>query len=84
MYGKYWRSVVMGTTLLLAGGCATSEEWQIWRSNTSHFQSKEHYDFSMKNRSGAPTVTRQDVALAQSQNWFGKAVTVDQSQILER
>jgi hypothetical protein len=85
MYGKHWRSVVMGTALLLAGGCATAEEWQIWRSNTSHFQSKEHFDFSMKNRSGtAPNVTRQDVAMAQSQSWFGKAVTVDQGQILER
>jgi hypothetical protein len=83
MYPKHWRSVVMGTALLLAG-CATGEEWNTWRSNTSHFASKEHYDFSMKNRGGAPTVTRQDVAMAQSQNWFGKAVTVDQSQILER
>ena len=83
MYAKHWRSVVMGTALLLAG-CATGEEWNTWRSNTSHFASKEHYDFSMKNRGGAPTVTRQDVAMAQSQSWFGKAVTVDQSQILER
>lgn len=84
MYGKHWRSVVMGTALLLAGGCASSEEWQTWRSNTSHFASKEHFDFSMKNRAGAPTVTRQDVAMASSQSWFGKAVTVDQGQILER
>jgi hypothetical protein len=29
-------------------------------------------------------VTRQDVAMAQNQNWFGKAVTVNQDQILER
>ena len=84
MYGKHWRSVVMGSALLVAGGCASSEEWQTWRSNTSHFASKEHFDFSMKNRAGAPTVTRQDVAMAQSQSWFGKAVTVDQGQILER
>ena len=84
MHGKHWRSVVMGTAFLLAGGCASGEEWQIWRSNTSHFQSKEPFDFSMKNRSGAPTVPRQDVAMASSQNWFGKAVTVDQGQILER
>lgn len=83
MYAKHWRSVVMGTALLLAG-CASGEEWNTWRSNTSHFASKEHFDFSMKNRGGTPTVTRQDVAMAQSQNWFGKAVTVDQGQILER
>ena len=84
MYGKHWRSVVMGTALLLVGGCASSEEWNTWKSNTSHFASKEHYDFSMKNRSGSPTVTRQDVAMAKNQNWFGQAVTVDQGQILER
>ena len=83
MYAKHWRSVVMGTALLLAG-CASGEEWNTWRSNTSHFASKEHFDFSMKNRGGTPTVTRQDVAMAQSQNWFGKAVTVDQGLILER
>jgi hypothetical protein len=86
MDGKHWRSVVIGSALLLAGGCATSEEWQTWRSNTSHFASKEHFDFSMKNRrdGSSPSVTRQDVAMAQQQNWFGRAVTVDQAQILER
>jgi hypothetical protein len=82
---KNWRRLVMGTSLLLASGCATSEEWQTWRSNTSHFASKEHFDFSMQNRgdSGA-TVTKTDVALAQRQNWFGRPVTVNQDQILER
>ena len=85
MYGKHWRSFVIGSALLLAGGCASSEEWQTWRSNTSHFASKEHFDFSMKNRSdGSRNVTRQDVAMAQQQNWFGRAVTVDQGQILDR
>lgn len=83
MYAKHWRSVVMGTALLLAG-CASGEEWNTWRSNTSHFASKEHFDFSMKNRGGTATVTRQDVAMAQRQNWFGQAVTVDQGQILDR
>jgi hypothetical protein len=81
---KRWRSLVVGTSLLLVGGCASSEEWNTWRSNTSHFASKEHFDFSMKNRGGTKTVTRQDVAMAQNQKWFGQAVTVDQGQILER
>jgi hypothetical protein len=86
MHGtKNWRMLVMGTSLLLVGGCATSAEWQTWRSSTSHFASKEHFDFSMKNRgdSGA-SVTKTDVALAQRQNWFGQPVTVNQDQILER
>ena len=83
--GKNWRMVVVGSSLLLVGGCATSEEWQTWRSNTSHFASKDHFDFSMKNRGGSgATVTKQDVAMAQSQNWFGQPVTVNQDQILDR
>ena len=82
---KDWRMLVVGTSLLLVGGCATSEEWQTWRSNTSHFASKEHFDFSMKNRGdSAKTVTKSDVAMAQNQNWFGRPVTVNQDQILER
>ena len=84
MYGKHWRSVVVGTALLVAGGCASGEEWNTWRSNTSHFASKEHFDFSMKNTGKTATVTRQDVAMAQNQKWFGQAVTVDQGQILDR
>jgi len=32
----------------------------------------------------AATVTKNDVALAQTQSWFGQAVTVNQDQILER
>jgi len=84
MRGKHWQLLVIGTSLLLVGGCASSEEWNTWRSNTSHFQSKEHYDFSMRNTGGTKTVTNQDVALAKSQNWFGQAVTVNQDQILDR
>ena len=39
----------------------------------------------MKNREGkAATVTREDIALARQQNWFGRPVTVSQEQILER
>jgi len=85
MRGMHWRQLVVGTSLLIVGGCASSEEWNTWRSSTSHFASKEHFDFSMKNRGGeAATVTKNDVALAQTQSWFGKAVTVNQDQILER
>jgi hypothetical protein len=85
MRGKHWQLLVMGTSLLLVGGCASSEEWATWRSNTSHFASKEHFDFSMRNRGGSgATVTRNDVALAQNQSWFGQPVTVNQDQILER
>jgi hypothetical protein len=80
-----WRSVLVGTALLVVGGCASKEEFDIWRSNTAHFASKEHFDFSMKNSGESKaTVTRNDVAMAQNQSWFGKAITVAQDQILER
>jgi hypothetical protein len=82
---KLCRSLVFGTSLLLLAGCATSEEWETWRSNTSHFASKEHFDFSMKNREGrSAAVSRNDIAMAGQQKWFGRAVTVSQEQILER
>ena len=80
-----WRSVLVGTALLVVGGCASKEEFDIVRSNTAHFASKEHFDFSMKNSGESKaTVTRNDVAMAQNQNWFGRAITVAQEQILER
>jgi len=84
MRGKHWR-LLIGTSLLLVGGCASSEEWNTWRSNTSHFASKEHFDFSMKNSGGSSAaVTRNDITMAKNQNWFGRPVTVAQEQILER
>ncbi len=39
----------------------------------------------MRNREGKPAqVTRENVELARQQNWFGKAITVRQEDILER
>jgi hypothetical protein len=85
MRRKHWRSFVLGASLFVLGGCASSEEWEVWKSNSSHFASGEHFNFSMKNREGkAAAVTREDVALARQQNWFGRPVTVSQEQILER
>ena len=76
--------VLLGSSaLLVASGCASTEEWQIWRSNTAHFASGEHINFSMRNQgSAAPNVKRTDIASASSQNWWGKAVTVSSDQII--
>ena len=81
----------MSAGLLLAGmaivgtGCATSEEWAVWKGNSAHFASGEHMGFSLRNREGSATqVTRTDVAAARDQSWWGKAITVDQSAVLER
>lgn len=79
------RLLLAGAALVLTAGCATSEEWAIWRQNSAHFASIDHFRFSNRNREGeAPRVTREDVRLARAQNWWGRAITVAQEQILER
>ena len=66
-------------------GCATPQEWAEWKGHPVHFTSGDHVGFSVRNRDGPQTrVTRDDVALARSQDWFGTAITVDQSAIVEK
>ena len=79
------RLLLVGAALVAVAGCATSEEWQIWRDNKTHFASGEHMGFSVRNREGTQArVTRQDIARAREQTWFGRPITVSQEQILER
>ncbi|HSB60512.1 MAG TPA: hypothetical protein VLI67_02255 [Vicinamibacteria bacterium] len=79
------RVLLVAAGLLLTAGCATSEEWTTWKEHSTHFASGEHLFFSTRNREGAaPRVTRQDIALARTESWWGKPVTVNQDQILER
>jgi len=40
--------------------------------------------FSVRNRSGTPRVTREDIALARDESWWGRPITVSQEQILVR
>jgi hypothetical protein len=79
------RAFLLGGSILLAGGCATTEEWGEWRAHSSHYASDQHLDFSMRNdaQGSPPKVTRSDVAAAQTQNWWGKAITVQTSQIFQ-
>ena len=71
--------------LVLFTGCATSEEWQTWKVHPTHFASGDHLFFSTRNREGSsPKVTRQDIAMARDQGWWGKPITVSQEAILER
>lgn len=79
------RLLLVGAVLVAAAGCATSEEWSTWKAHPAHFASSDHFLFSVRNREGrAPRVTRQDVALAGNETWWGKPITVGQEQILER
>ena len=79
------RLLLIGAAILATAGCATSEEWATWKSHPTHFASGEHLFFSARNHEGsAPKVTRQDIAMARDQGWWGKPITVSQEQILER
>ena len=80
-----WKVLLVLTVLFAAGGCASGEEWTTWREHPTHFASGDHMFFSTRNNEGSqPQVTRQDVAMARDQGWWGKPITVDQGQILER
>jgi hypothetical protein len=71
---------------LVAGGCASSQDWAEWRSHSSHFASGDHGFFSLKNNKDGsnPKVTRSDIENSRSQNWWGLyAVNVSPSQIFQ-
>lgn len=79
------RLLLIAGALVATAGCATSEEWATWKQHPTHFASGDHLFFSTRNREGKTTkVTRQDIALARDEGWWGKPITVSQEQILER
>jgi hypothetical protein len=85
MRNDRWKIVLSATVLLAASGCASGEEWRTWREHPTHFASGDHLFFSTRHQTGdKPRVTRQDIALARDQGWWGRPVTVAQEQILER
>ena len=79
------RSLIVLGLWVAAAGCATSAEWQDWRGHTTHFASGQHGIFSLRNnRDGShPRVSRADIAAAQTESWWGKAITVTPEQIFE-
>jgi hypothetical protein len=79
------RSLIIAAIALLATACASGDEWKTWREHPTHFASGDHMTFSVKNREGAkPRVTRDDIAKARGEGWWGKPVTVSSDQILEK
>lgn len=85
MRSYLWRVLLAAGVLLVTTGCATQDEWSTWAAHPSHFASKDHFTFSMRNTEGGPPrVTRADLDTARSQAWWGKAITVNQGEILER
>ena len=78
---------VVFSAIVLAGaaGCATSEEWNTWYTHRTHFASGDHMSFSVRTPdSGAGRVTRTQLALARDEGWWGKPVTVSQTDIVDR
>jgi hypothetical protein len=76
---------LLALVVVTLAGCATKEEWENWKSSPAHFASTSHMEFSMRNRLGkTPQVTREDIARAREEGWWGKSVTVAQEAILER
>ena len=77
--------LLLTAVVLSAAGGASSEEWNTWYTHRTHFALYEHMGFSVRNTEGStPKVTRQDIALARDEGWWGKPITVRQEQILER
>jgi hypothetical protein len=71
---------------LLIGGCATGDDWSMWRSHSTHFASGEHGFFSMRNNKDGsnPKVSRSDIEEARQENWWGLyTVSVSPSQIYQ-
>lgn len=70
---------------LLAGACATSEQWAEWRSHTTHFASGEHGSFSLSNNMDGknPRVTRLDIENSRTQNWWGRNISVEPGQVIQ-
>lgn len=80
-----WRLVVVGAALVATAGCASSDEWKTWKTHPTHFASGDHMSFSWRNREGGTAkVTRQDIAMARDEGWWGKPITVSQEQIIGR
>ena len=85
MWSMGWRAVVVGSVLVALGGCASSDEWRTWKEHPTHYASGDHGFFSLRNREGrSAKVTRDDIASARDQGWWGRPITVSSEQILER
>jgi hypothetical protein len=78
-------SIVLAALMFTLTACMTAQEWAEWKGHGSHFASGDHGFFSIRNREGAKTrVMRQDVTAARDQGWWGKAISVDQKDIVEK
>lgn len=72
---------VASLALLVQAGCATPEQWQTWRSHSTHFASGQHAAFSVRNQgTEAERVTRTDPDAALDQGWWGRQLPIASGQ----
>ncbi len=84
MRSRMLSAVLLSGTLVVAAGCASSEEWSDWFNHSTHYASGQHLGFSMRNREGAsPRVSRRDIESSRTQNWWGKVITVSPEQVFQ-
>ena len=87
MRSSRWQFMLGLAVLLATAGCASTEEWTTWKQHPTHFASGDHLFFSARNQGDDnrnARVTRQDIALARDEGWWGKPITVSQEMIQER
>jgi hypothetical protein len=80
------RAALIAAILFLTGACASSDDWGMWRSHSTHFASGEHGFFSMRNNKDGsnPKVYRSDIEASRQENWWGLyAITVSPRQIFQ-
>lgn len=86
MLSRIIRATLVVSVVFVVGACATSEDWKVWRSHSTHFASGDHGFFSMRNNKDGsnPSVSRLDIEQARNQDWWGiYAVNVSPSQIFQ-
>jgi predicted AlkP superfamily phosphohydrolase/phosphomutase len=80
------RAALIAAILFLTGACASSADWGMWRSHSTHFASGEHGFYSMRNNKDGsnPKVYLTDIEASRQENWWGLyAITVSPSQIFQ-
>jgi hypothetical protein len=84
MRSRLTTAAFLAGIVLIAGACATSEEWAEWRAHPTHWASGEHLAFSARNTEGrTPLVTRADISNSRAQSWWGRVITVSPDQIFQ-
>jgi len=83
--GKKGLLVVLAIAAAGLAGCASGEEWNTWYTHRTHFASGDHMSFSVRTpETGGGRITRKELTAARDEGWWGKPVTVSQTEILER